>query len=82
MDYSKYLNSDSILMINRNYAQDFVLFGYEMMNPSEAEGFTSLTTNDPDQTSFLWWIFIVGIIVLYILIQRFGKRLRRPYRGL
>jgi hypothetical protein len=81
MDYSKYLNSHSILLINRNYAQDFVLLGYEMMNPSEAEGFTSLITNDSDQTSFLWWIFIVSTIVLYILIKRFGKSFRRLYRG-
>jgi hypothetical protein len=80
MDYSKYLNSHSILMINRNYAQDFALLGYEMINPSEAEGFTSLKINDSDQF-FLWWIFIVSAIVFYILIRRFGKRLQMPYRG-
>jgi hypothetical protein len=30
-DYSKYLNNDSILLINEIYKKDFELFGYEMI---------------------------------------------------
>lgn len=33
VDYFKYLNADSIKLINETYAKDFEMFGYEMINP-------------------------------------------------
>jgi hypothetical protein len=74
IDYSKYLNNESISLINNYYDKDFTLFGYKKIHSVDYhENFTNISNNSSQFTNIFLFSFILLLILYYF--QFFRKKL-------
>lgn len=72
MEYSNYMNKETIKLINDVYDSDFKLFGYTKIISDE--GFATMETEKP----WIGFFLMMGLIIL--LLYFFGKKIRRFLR--